>query len=199
MINECNVIWSCCTLFDRSWEIFCEWESCYVNSFFFFLTFLSLKSFFKSAEWMDRPAVGSAPTEGQLEQQNEKTWTDFWACNNRAAECLKQAFTQAPRSSCSHEPADFKHKVLGHSQPLALVYFHQIVIFHLTQRFASSNWSNSSPLTTWAFLVYVWFLRALWCKCLPPPVGEKFKYITNEDTEMLHFISKSDIPPLLGS
>lgn len=61
-----------------------------------------------STEWMDRPAVRSAPPEGQLDQQNGKMWTDFQACHSRAAECLKQAFTQALRSAHSHETADFK-------------------------------------------------------------------------------------------
>lgn len=74
-------------------------------------------------------------------------------------------------------------EVLGDSQPLALVYFNQMVIFQLTQWFALLNWSNSSPLTTWGFLVHFRFLWTLWRKWLLCSVGEEFKYITNEDTE----------------
>lgn len=72
--------------------------------------------------------------------------------------------------------------MLGDSQPLALVYFNQMVIFQLTQWFALLNWSNSSPLTTWGFLVYFRFLWTLWRKWFLCPVGEEFEYITNEDT-----------------
>lgn len=90
-------------------------------------------------------------------------------------------------------------EVLGDLQLLALVYFHQIVIFQLTQWFASSNWSNSSPLTTWGFTCGLKFLWALGCKCLPCSFSEELNYITNEDTEIRRFIAKSDIPPLLGS
>lgn len=57
---------------------------------------------------MDRPAVRSALTEEQLEQQNGNMWTDLQACNSRAAECLKRTFAQAARSAHSHETADFK-------------------------------------------------------------------------------------------
>lgn len=89
---------------------------------------------------MDRRAERSALTEGQLAQQNGKMRTDFQVCNSSAAQCLKHTFTHVSRSAHSHETA----QVLGDSQPLALVYFQQIVIYHLTQWFASSNWNNSS-------------------------------------------------------
>lgn len=54
------------------------------------------------------------------------------------------------RTGCSKCPQPWNSRfqtddVLGDSQPLALVYFHQIVIFQWTQWFASSDWSNSSP------------------------------------------------------
>lgn len=108
------------------------------------------------------------------------------------------------RTGCSKCPQPWNSRfqtddVLGDSQLLALVYFHQIVIFQWRQWFALSDWSNSTPLTTWGFLVYFRLLQTLWCQWLPCSVGEKFKYLANEDTGMPHFISKSDIPPLFGS